>query len=220
MTDYIPASDADFSAWLQNFITFSNANLAALGLTAADLTPLQAAGTDFATARTANDATQAQAQGTRATKDTTRATAEGVLRPLVARLQATPGVTDAHRQSLMITVRSTTRTAAAAPTSKPVATIDTSQRLQHTLSFVDELTPTSRAKPDGVSGCEIWVKVDGAAPVDPDELKYLATDTSSPYVASFRGADGGKTAYYMLRWVNTRGEQGPWSQTMNATITN
>ena len=30
--------------------------------------------------------------------------------------------------------------------------------------------------------------------------------------------DGNKTAYYMLRWLTTRGEAGPWSQTASATI--
>ena len=34
----------------------------------------------------------------------------------------------------------------------------------------------------------------------------------------FDGADGGKQAHYMLRWVNTRGETGPWSETATATI--
>jgi hypothetical protein len=33
------------------------------------------------------------------------------------------------------------------------------------------------------------------------------------------GADAGKPAFYMLRWVNPRGERGPWSQTVSATIT-
>jgi hypothetical protein len=98
--------------------------------------------------------------------------------------------------------------------------VDTSQRLRHTISFVDELTPNTRGKPDGVSGCEVWVKVGNAAPADPSELKYLATDTRTPYVAEFDGADAGKTAYYMLRWVSTRGETGPWSQTVSGTITN
>ena len=105
-------------------------------------------------------------------------------------------------------------------TSRPVATVDTSQRLRHIISFVDELTQTSRAKPAGMVGCEIWVKIGGSAPADPSELTYLATDTRSPYVAEFDGADAGKTAYYMLRWVNTRGERGPWSQTISGTITN
>ena len=30
---------------------------------------------------------------------------------------------------------------------------------------------------------------------------------------------GGKTAHYMLRWVKTSGEKGPWSETVSATIT-
>ncbi len=32
MTDYIPAPDAEFNAWQQNFVTYANTNLAALGL--------------------------------------------------------------------------------------------------------------------------------------------------------------------------------------------
>jgi hypothetical protein len=82
-----------------------------------------------------------------------------------------------------------------------------------------KLTPTSRAKPGGALGCEIWVKVDGPPPTDPSELKYLATDTRSPYLAEYDGAQAAKIAYYMLRWASTRGEQGPWSQTVSATIT-
>jgi hypothetical protein len=114
----------------------------------------------------------------------------------------------------------TTRKAAGAPSSRPVATIDTSQRLRHMINFSDESTPTSRAKPEGVQGCEIWVKVDGPPPTDPDELRYLATDTRTPYVAAYDGSQAGKIAHYMVRWVSTRSETGPWSQTVSATITN
>jgi hypothetical protein len=59
----------------------------------------------------------------------------------------------------------------------------------------------------------------GTAPTDPSELTYLATDTRTPYTPVYDGADGGKIAHHMLRWVNTRGERGPWSQTVAATIT-
>ena len=56
------------------------------------------------------------------------------------------------------------------------------------------------------------------APLDPSELTFLATDTRTPYVAAFDGADANKVAHYMLRWENTRGETGPWSETASATI--
>ncbi len=218
MPDYIPSSDADFSGWLLNFLTYANANLATLGLTAADIAPLQAAATAFDTTRATNDSAQAQAQAARQARDDQRTETETLTRALVGELQASATVTDSQRQALGITVRATTRTPVSAPTTKPVATVDTSQRLRHTIQFVDELTPTSRAKPDGVTGCEVWVKVGDPAPADASALKYLATDTRTPYTVDYDGGDAGKTAYYMLRWVNTHGEQGPWSQTVSATI--
>ncbi|MFH0983646.1 MAG: hypothetical protein V2A79_19190 [Planctomycetota bacterium] len=46
------------------------------------------------------------------------------------------------------------------------------------------------------------------SPADPSELTFLAVDTRTPYPASFDGADVGKTAHYMLRWVSTTGEKG------------
>jgi hypothetical protein len=57
-----------------------------------------------------------------------------------------------------------------------------------------------------------------SAPTDPSELTFLALDTRTPYTADYAGTDGNKTAHYMLRWVNTRGEKGPWSETASATI--
>lgn len=97
--------------------------------------------------------------------------------------------------------------------------VNTSQRLRHEIRFVDEATPTSRAKPKGVMGCEIWVKVGTTAPADPTEPTFLGLDTASPYVAEYPSTDPGKTAYYMLRWVTTTGEKGPWSETVAATVT-
>lgn len=105
------------------------------------------------------------------------------------------------------------------PETRPIGIVDTSQRLQHTISFVDETTPKSKAKPYGVYGCEIWFKIGDTPPADPSELNFAALDTASPYMLVFSGSDVGKTTHYMLRWVNTRGQAGPWSETVSAVIT-
>ncbi len=87
----------------------------------------------------------------------------------------------------------------------------TRQRLQHTIHFADQSTPTSKARPAGVMGAEIWLKLaptGSPRPGDPDELTFLAVDTRTPYTADFDGADGGKTAHYVLRWVSTTAEKG------------
>jgi|ERR1044072_3699669 hypothetical protein len=217
--DFIPTSDAELIAWVSNFLSHANSNQAALGLTADNLTPVQDAAGNFETDFAANNAAQANAQGARQKKDDSRAALVALIRPLARLLRAAATVKDSDRHALGLNVRSTARTAAASPTTRPVAKVDTSQRLRHVISFVDEQTPGSRAKPAGVMGCEIWVSVGPTPPVDASECRYLATDTATPYTAEYTGADGGKIAHYLLRWVNTRGERGPWSQTVSATIT-
>ncbi len=127
-------------------------------------------------------------------------------------------LTPEDRNALNLKERSAA-TPAPVPTTRPVGKADTSDRLRHTISFTDEATPQRKAKPARVRGCQIWCKVGGDAPADPKELHYLATDTASPYLVTFDGADAGKPAYYWLRWENTVGECGPWSETVVATIT-
>ncbi len=126
-------------------------------------------------------------------------------------------LTTQDRTVLRLSEPSSSRTPAPQPTTKPQGRVDASKRLEHTVHFFDENTPNSRAKPDGVRGCQIWCKV-GSPAADPAELSYLATDTASPYVVHFNGADAGKVVYYWLRWENTRGEVGPWSDVIMATV--
>lgn len=220
MPDYIPSSDADFDAWSRNFVDYVVANAATMGVTPAQVTSLQGGQTDWGVKYPASNGKQAEAFAAVQAKNDSRAGYEDLIRSLAGIIQASPAVTDAQRQGLGITVRSTTRTAAGSPTSRPVGTIDTSQRLRHTVNFSDEATPTSRAKPDGVQGCEIWMKVGDPAPAGPNDVHYLALDTRTPYTVEFEASDAGKTAHYMLRWMSTRGETGPWSHTVSATITN
>jgi hypothetical protein len=216
-TDYLPSADADFDIWQQNFYSYVNAHLSELGLSVSDLAPLTSAQTSWQNAFSANLAAQAAALGTRQGKDTARDNFESLTRSFVRRVQAIPTVTDAARASMNITV-ARDRAPATAPATRPVVSINTDQRLRHTVNFVDETTPNGKGKPDGVTGCEIWNKV-GDAPAGPSQLTYLGTDTRTPYVAEYDESDAGKVAHYMLRWVNSKGETGPWSQTVNATIT-
>ena len=221
MADYIPAADSQFEAWQQNFVTYASANAAALGLDPlVDIPPLTAAQTTWATDYPAHIAAQQAAAAATQTKTASRDGFGGaVIRPLVRRLQADAAVDDAEKAALGITVPDSVPTPTGPPTTRPLATIDCGQRLQQTITFMDESTPTKKAKPPGVMGAEIWVKVGDPAPIDPDELSFLAVDTRTPYTTTFPGADGGKTAHYMLRWVNSVGEKGPWSETVSATIT-
>lgn len=217
MADYIPGPDASFQAWQANFVTYANANLAALGLTAADMAPILAAQSAWATAFPAHIAAANAAKAAKQAKDEARAAYVAVIRPLVRRLQASPQVSDAERAALGITVRDREPSPIGPPTTAPIVTVECGTRLQHTLRFVDSATPTRKAKPAGVLGVEIWNHVGTQPPTEAD-LRFVAVDTNAPYTITYPSSEGGKTAYYWLRWVSPTGERGPWSEQAQATI--
>jgi hypothetical protein len=77
-----------------------------------------------------------------------------------------------------------------------------------------------RGKPDGQHGVEIlWGLFD--ASVSGVVLKDLTTssfDTASPYTFEFSDVESGKRLFFALRWENTRGEKGPWSDVHTVVI--
>lgn len=55
-------------------------------------------------------------------------------------------------------------------------------------------------------------------PADSGELAFLLLSTCTTTVAEFPRPDAGQTVHYMLRWLSTRSEPGPWSETASVTI--
>lgn len=214
MADYIPSSDAEFHVWQGNIIPIVQLSASAWGILAADLTSVVASQTTWITAFNKASNKQNRTAADVQAKEDARKAYEKALRNFVAQWLANNAkVANSDRERMGLTVKSSSRTAVAVPSTAPNATIDFSTRLQHSIAYADETTPTTKAKPAGVHGSEVWVKLGDEA-----EFRFLGTNTSSPFQAVFADADAGKTAQYRLRWVNTRGEHGPWSSIISATI--
>ena len=77
----------------------------------------------------------------------------------------------------------------------------------------------SKAKPSGVHGAEIRSAVLNNPPSKMEDLVHSSFDTSSPIRLTFDIDQRGKTLYFAVRWENTRGEKGPWSEIHNVIIT-
>lgn len=150
MPDYIPAGDAQFHAWQNNFIVYVNNHLIDLGLVAGDVVDLNATAATWTTDYPAHTAAQTAAQAARQAKDGARDGFQDVIRPLVRRLQASPDVDDSERAAMGITVPDREGTPEGPPKTRPVVSVDTSQRLQHTIAFADEATPTRKAVASGL----------------------------------------------------------------------
>ena len=104
------------------------------------------------------------------------------------------------------------------PLTRPLASVDARERLQHTISFADEATPTRRAKPSGVRGVQLWRKIGDPAPVDESELVFVSEFTRTRMTLDYQMTQGGQTVYYQARSVSTRGDTGPWGELVSATV--
>jgi len=107
-----------------------------------------------------------------------------LLRPAVRRVQSFEGTTDAQRGAMGITIPDRVRSRLPAPSTFPGLRIQTIGRLTHTLHINDSATPTKRAKPNGVTGAEIWIafaSVGAAVPEPPMPGREAASDGGGRY---------------------------------------
>ncbi len=225
---YMPRPDGNFSAWAQHYYDAVEKWWSVNGFDESELKPLKDAVSAWVAAYAAHVKAQAAAEGARQAKDAARAALEKEVRPVTNFVQGYPKTTNADRAEMGITVRDTSPSPAPTPSSRPLALVESGQRLTHQLRLVDESTPTRRAKPAGVLGAEVWVKLvappaaESPAPTDPardpSSFTFLTMTTKPSFRAEFKAGEGGKTAVYMARWVNTRGEKGPWSEITTATV--
>ena len=215
---YIPDADPAFNNWVKVYAMYININYLALGLTIEQNNALQDFFTAWTTAYDEHLAEQATASSLKEEKDIARKNLEEYARELTKHMQSSSATTNEQKAALQITIPKTTKTPSPVPATRPLGIVDNSNRLEHKIKFFDEETPNSIKKPEGVRACEIWHKIDGPPPVDESEVTYVASDSRTPYIVHYDGGDAGKMAHYMLRWINTRDEHGPWSETISATI--
>jgi hypothetical protein len=232
MNDYIPERDAEFKAWMGQ-LAHHLTEPGAPGVPADLRTAVQAAATAFEADFQAHIAAQAAASAARQVKETSRRQADLLARQVARIVQADPAVTDPQRKALGLPVRDRTRTPVAAPQTAPQVIVDASERLRHLVRFLDKGPPVRRARPRGTIGCEVWMRIESQANADnpapvtsdngavgngPDGMHLVRLATASPLLVEFRAEQAGRMAHYQLRWVNRRGQTGPWSEAVRATI--
>jgi hypothetical protein len=180
------------------------------------VTGLAALNTAFQTAYTASTEPTTRTSVTIAATDTARVNALAVVRPLAVQCSLNAGVSDGNKTALGVTVRKTTPTPIPAPTTSPTLSLVAAIHNQHTLTYRDQATPTSKAKPFGAVALELWQAIGTTPAVDPDQCKMIKRITKGPFVVAFDGLSVGKVATYFGRWVTQSGvggesTSGPWS---------
>ena len=218
MADFIPNRDAECLAWMHANSTYVSANAVALGVGTTRATAYLDAVGVFDNAVSDQQTALAAARAATDSKDASRVDAEALAREVAAIIQSNPAVTDAQRNAAGLPVHDESRTPVPPPTAVPVFKVDTGERWKHTIR-IGFGEGASRAKPDGVHGYEVYSNVGSATPpADLSACNYVMTATKGTITIPYAGTDLGKMAWYIIRCVNTRGERGPVSETVGATI--
>jgi len=134
-------------------------------------------------------------------------------------LKNNPCVTDEDLVAMGLPKRSANKpTPTPRPTTIPTADVKMPSPGVLVVHFSDRGS-TSKAKPAGVHGVEIaWALLDEHPQNDWNKLTNYAFDTKTPSQFTFSGRDRGKKFYFALRWANTRGERGNWSEIYEAIV--
>ncbi len=214
----IPNPDLEFESYRKEYKETVDTNRAALGVSDADIAELDAANSLWESDYPAHVALQSAAEAATEKKQNAKKRLVAIHQKINKGVRANSTVTTDVLVKMRLSPPDQARTRVGTPATRPVLRIDTSVHLQHTIHFADENTPGKKGKPKGIKGCEIWAKIGDPAPVDATQVEHVALDGATPYLLVFKGADVGKTVYYMARWMNTRQEPGSFCQVVSAVV--
>ncbi len=128
-----------------------------------------------------------------------------------------PSVSAADKLSFHIHILGGPKVPLPTPTSTVVAKISYKEPLAHYFSFLDSVTG-KRAKPKGVSIVELRYIIDTVPPASVTDCKESIFLSRKKTKVLFTSTDEGKKAYYFARYVNKRGNFGPWTAMFSAGI--
>ena len=219
MPDFIPQTDAGFDIFQSNFIASVQPKLITWSIPTTEFTPLTTLQTAWNTAwnKAKNKDTRSRAD-VQAKKEARKAF-QSALRKFVRQwLAFNSKVADADREALGLKVKDIEPTPMPVPDRAPDITLDAIKHLSHKLRLTDPANPHTQSKPKGVRAIQVFRFIGTSAPSDISQYQYVGDATRFLFESKFTLADVGKTAYYLARYVNTRGIPGNWSNVVSAAI--
>jgi hypothetical protein len=219
LAPYIPTKDSDLDLWLANFSTLISASPATYGLMTSDAVAIAAAVAAWHAAYLLVTSPTSKTAQTVSDKNTQKVTVLALIRPYAQTISLNAGVSSADKIALGLNPRTSTPSPITPPTTSPVLTIQSAPNLALILRFRDSAaSPSVKAKPYGVTSCEVYGNISVTPVTDPTTLMYAGSPTKSPFQLTFPSGSVGKQFYMAARWKTRTGGFGPWSPIINFTV--
>jgi hypothetical protein len=216
---YIPSQDAKLMNWLSNFAALITASPAAYGLTSADAVNIANAVAAYQAAYTPVTSPTTKTAAAVSAKNTQRVIVLATVRPYAQQIALNAGVSSDAKIALGVNPRTSTPSAVTAPASNPVLVVQSASNLSLVVRYRDSAAgPSVKAKPYGVTVCQLSYAVSATPVTDPTALTSTLLATKSPLVLTFDASAAGKQVYLAARWATRKGLYSPWSPIVNFTV--
>jgi hypothetical protein len=218
--DFIPRPDADFDIWQSQFMTgLTPARITAWKITPADQAALVLLQTGWTNAWTIAKDKGSHTSAQTIAKDEARIAYEQALRTFVSQwLRSNTLVTDDQRRDLGITVPDSERTPVGIKANSPLMAFDPAVHTVQTLRLGNPDDPHTQAMPTGQK--VLLERFVGNSGLDPATISFGNAQVVTRFLhrIQYTEADVGKTAYLRACYINSRGEEGPFSPVLSAVI--
>jgi hypothetical protein len=216
--DFLPRKEADFYGWVNVFFTYLLNNRHRFGISNDTVAPLAPLRDSFMTAYAVASAPSTRTKAAVLTKNQALRALQAALRKFIREyLTFNHLVTDVDRKNLGLPVRKTARTPVPDPATYPEFRID-SATIRVLVIYFRDAGSVHRGKPFGIYGVEVRWGFSDTPVVNPEDLPRAVFGTRSPCRLVFDGEDRGRTVWFCLRWENSRGVKGPWSEIVSAIV--
>ncbi len=220
--DVFPKNNEGFDAFQDNMVKQATTNKVAWVIDATQLgllPPLQAKwAAAYGPCKIKGNATAVQ----RKARDLAKAAYMKQMRLFIkSQIQNNPNMTDDNKLQCGVKPHKTTRTPVAVPNTTPVVTIE--QQTGSSTIFNCRQQPgedgsSKRGKPDGVAKVKMVWAIAATPPASPDFCNNSQYSGKTKSVVQFDTINRGKTFYGFACWVNSKDQQGPWSNLFGGNI--
>lgn len=212
LAPYLPPKNSDYDAWLANFSGLITANPPLFGLTAGDAIIIGNAYAAWHAAFLLATTPITKTPVTVALKDAERILSMDIARPFAVQISLNAGVLAADKVAVGVNPRTSVPAPIMAPNSAPDVSVQSAIALTLFMRFRDPLTsPKVKAKPYGVTRCQLFGKTSAVQIYDPWDLLWVKDATKSPFKVDFDASEAGKRFYFAGRWIVRTGLSSPFS---------
>lgn len=215
---FLPTQEAVLDNWLENFSAKVSAGPASYGLSSGDAASIKAAVDSWHAAFEVAASLVTRTRGAVAAKRGEKKNVVKVVRSFAARVRSDGTVSDALKINLGLRLRAPKGSPVPVPPTAPTLSVRRIDMGTHQLWAGDAEATTRRGKPAWAAGLMVFRAVGDEPTHRPDGAQYLTLVTRTSFMSTFTHADRGKTASYFARWINAKGEAGPWSTASIAAI--